>query len=131
MRLVTGPQTNSENMQMSTPANPTISEKKLTIDDPVEPELLAKFGQLQQARMQCAERLLDLKQEEVRVLRAAANVDAERQKIFEGLLLSRGLPPNFPVEIDAKTGKMNAIQGVTPDMVAKKETPENGAVKAS
>jgi len=119
---------------MSTPANP--EAKKLTLDDPVEPELLGKFGQLQQARMQCAERLLDLEQERVRVLRAAANVDAERQKLFEGLLLSRGLPPNFPVEIDGKTGKMNPIHGVTPDMLAKKEAEkaqaqENGAPKAS
>lgn len=107
---------------------------KKTIDDPVEPELLAKFGQIQQARMQCSERLLDLEQERVRVLRAAANVDAERQKLFEGLLLSRGLPPNFPVEIDAKTGKMNAIQGAAPpapDMAAKKEAPENGVAQSS
>jgi len=117
---------------MSTPANPTITEKKqLTIDDPVDPEQLGKFGQLQQARMQCAERLLDLEQEKVRVLRAAANVDAERQKMFEGLLIARGLPPNFPVEIDAKSGKMTPVQGAPSDMVEKKEAPENGAAKAS
>jgi hypothetical protein len=119
-------------MKMSIPANP--EAKKLTLDDPVEPELLGKFGQLQQARMQCAERLLDLEQERVRVLRAAANVDAERQKLFEGLLLSRGLPPNFPVEIDGKTGKMNPIHGATPEMVTQMrkeggapEAPPNGA----
>ena len=123
---------------MSTPTNATPDTKKLTLDDPVDPETLGKFGQLQQARMQCAERLLDLEQERVRTLRAAANIDAERQKMFEGLLLTRGLPPNFPVEIDAKTGKMNPVQGITPDMATKKEAsdlaekaPENGAAKAS
>jgi len=112
---------------MTTPANQP-PEKKLTLDDPVDPETLGKFSNLQQARMQCAERLLDLEQERVRVLRAAASVDAERQKIFEGVLLSRGLPPNFPVTIDAQTGKMTPVQGATPDMVsAAKEAAENGA----
>jgi hypothetical protein len=86
-------------------------KKKLTLDDPVDAETLGALGQLQQRRLQCAERLLDLEQEKIRVLRMAAGVDAERQKAFEGLLVSRGLPPNFPVNIDAETGKMSPIQG--------------------
>ena len=115
---------------MTTPA--TQPEKKLTLDDPIDSETLGKLGQLQQARLQCADRLLDLEQERVRILRAAAQVDAERQKVFEGVLLSRGLPPNFPVTIDGATGKMTPIPGASPEIIANRQAAdqaENGAAK--
>jgi len=109
----------------TTNAAPAPEAKKLSPDDPVDAETLAKFGQLQTARMQCAERLLDLEQEKVRTLRAAASIDAERQRIFESILTNRGLAPNFPVEIDAKTGKITPVRTDHPEMVA--QAPENGA----
>lgn len=93
---------------MSTQTEPT--EQK-TLDTPVSAEDLAKFAQLQGARLQIAERVLDLEQEKVRALRAAANIDAERQKLFEKILVERGLPPGFPVEIDSKTGTMKPVEG--------------------
>jgi exonuclease VII large subunit len=100
-------------MQMTNEAaapTPTASaEKKLSIDDPVAAEDLAKFSELQNARMQVAERVLDLEQEKIRTLRAASNIDTERQRLFEKVLLDRGLPPTAPVEIDAKTGKISLV----------------------
>lgn len=100
---------------MSDPTTNTAPDaKKLSPDDPVDADTLVKFGQLQASRMQCAERLLDLEQERVRVLRAAASLDTERQRIFESILVARGLAPNFPVEIDAKTGKITLVQAAEP-----------------
>lgn len=87
---------------------------KLTINDPVDAETLKSFGELQAARGQMSERLLDLEMEKVRTLRAASNIDSERQRLFEKVLMDRGLPPNAPVEIDAKTGKITMITPPAP-----------------
>ncbi len=92
-------------------AAPAEELKKLSIEDPVSPGDLARFGELQMARGQIAERLLELKQEEIRTLRAASNVDTERQRLFEKVLMERGLPPTAPVEIDAKTGTVKLVEG--------------------
>lgn len=85
------------------------TENKLSVQDPVSAEDLAKLGEIQGTRLQVAERLLELEQEKIRVLRAASNIDTERQRIFEKVLTERGLPPNAPVEIDAKTGKISLV----------------------
>lgn len=100
--------------------------KKLTIDDPIDGETLGKFKHLQTVRMQCAERLLDLEQEKVRTLRMAANVDTERQKLFESVLISRGLPPTFPVEVDANTGKISPVKEALAEMMKEQNGASNG-----
>jgi hypothetical protein len=87
------------------------NQPKLTIADPVDVETLTKFQQLQGSRLQVAESLLNLEQDKIRLIRAASNIEAERQRLFEGVLLARGLSPNFPVEIDAKTGVMKPVEG--------------------
>jgi len=99
-----------EKMKMSTDQSQPSETKKLTVEDPLDPDTLEKFKQLQTARLQLAERLLDLKEEEIRLLRLAGGVAQERTKLFETVLVSRGLPPNFPVEIDAVTGKFTLVQ---------------------
>lgn len=84
--------------------------EKLTVQDPVDSETLARIERVQTVRIQLADRLLDLEQEKVRVLRAASNLDAERIRIFEEINVARGLSPNAPVEIDAKTGAITLLQ---------------------
>ena len=86
------------------------NQPKLTLTDPVDAETLRKFQQLQASRLQIADNILGLEQEKVKLLRAAQNIDAERQRMFEGVLLIRGLPPNYPVEIDAKTGNIKPLE---------------------
>jgi hypothetical protein len=95
-------------------AAPPATSSKLTLNDPVEPETLAKFGELQTARMQACERYTDLELEKVRTLRAVASIDAERQRLFEAVLVSRGLAPNATVEIDAKTGLVKVVDPTQP-----------------
>ena len=87
------------------------NQPKLTLADPVDADTLRKFQQLQSSRLQVADNLLSLEQDKIRLMRAASNIEAERQRLFEGVLLSRSLPPNYPVEIDARTGIMKPVEG--------------------
>jgi hypothetical protein len=84
--------------------------RQVTLDTPVDPATLSRIETIQNARLQLGDRFLDLEQERVRVLRAVANLDAERIRIFEDINTSRGLSPTTPVEIDAKTGKVTPLQ---------------------
>jgi hypothetical protein len=78
--------------------------KKLSPDAPVDGEVLQRLQQVQHARLQVADRLLDLEMEKVRLLASAQRIDNEKTRIFEGILMERGLPPNSIVEVDAETG---------------------------
>jgi hypothetical protein len=89
------------------------NQPKLTIADPVDADTLKKFQQLQASRLQVAEHLLNLEQEKIRLMRAASNIEAERQRLFEEVLMSRGLPPNYSVEIDGKSGVIKPVEGAT------------------
>ena len=71
---------------------------------PVSKEVLQELKQLQQNRQSIGEHLLDLEVERVRLLAAVQRLDSEKIRIFEGILMERGLPPNAVVEIDAETG---------------------------
>ncbi len=85
------------------------SEKKLTIKDPVEPETLRKLEGVHDARQQLALQLLELEEERVRLIIAARPLREERTKIFEKILVDRGLPPSFPVDIDLITGMLEPL----------------------
>lgn len=84
----------------------------LTINDPVDAETLQSFADHQGTKAVIAERLLEIEMGKVRLLRAAVDNDAERQRQFDKILLDRGLPPNAQIEIDAKTGKITLIPGM-------------------
>jgi len=84
--------------------------KKLTINDPVDPATLKRIGEVQTRRYQLGDMMLDLKQEEVKILVEARRLDEERTKLFSQVLTQRGLLPNMPVEIDPQTGKLSLIK---------------------
>lgn len=89
-----------------------MSEEKphrLTPSDPVPGAVLAQFEELSQARMRIAVNLLDLEQEKIRMLAAAKRVDEQKQRLFEHVLVERGLPPNTQVEID-RGGRIHLMQ---------------------
>jgi len=77
---------------------------KLAPDAPVSAATLQRLQQVQFARQQMADRLLDIEMDKVRVLASAQRIDNEKIRIFESILLERGLPPNTVVEINAETG---------------------------
>jgi len=83
--------------------------KRLTVDDPVDEETRGKFTALQDTRLRIGERLIDLELERVKLIRSASAVDNERQKLFERVLIERGLAPNQTVSIDSATGQIKVI----------------------
>ena len=93
------------------------SEKKLTVNDPVAPEQLQRISDLTGARYDLADRLLDLEQQKVGLLVSARQVDEEKAKVFNKILMDRGLPPGTPIEIDGQTG-MIAVHRQAPAPVA-------------
>lgn len=93
---------------METQMNTASAEEKkpLTVRDPVDPETLEQFRQLQDARQHMAETLLSMEQEKIQLLAAVKKVDDQMHRLFEGVLVARGLPPDTKVEIDGKTGRI-------------------------
>lgn len=79
-------------------------EKKLTTNDPVAPEQIKRLEELTAARFDLADRLLEMEQQRVQILIAAKQVDDEKSRIFNAILMERGLPPGTPLEINGQTG---------------------------
>lgn len=87
--------------------------EKLTIQDPVDPDSLTKFSALDTARYEIADQLLDLEQEKIKLLAAAHQVEAQKKRLFERILVDRGLDPSARVSIDFKTGEISVLQART------------------
>lgn len=85
------------------------TENKLTVADPISQETLSKFQQLAQSRAQLSEQYVDLDNEKIRLQIAIRQIDQEKQRLFESVLVERGLTPTTPVEIDSQTGLINVL----------------------
>ncbi len=85
-------------------------QKKLTLEDPVGKEALDKLAELEAAEINAALQVLALRREEVTLLAASGRVDADRQKLFQKLLIERGLAPNTAASIDPATGKLTVLR---------------------
>jgi hypothetical protein len=83
--------------------------KRLTIQDPVDPDTMQQFTALDSARYEIGSNLLDLEQERIKLLAAAHQVDAQKKRMFERVLTERGLPSDTKVSIDFKTGAMTLL----------------------
>ena len=90
--------------------NPEKTEKQLTVNDPVSPEELQRIGALTGARYDVADRMLDLEQQKVTLLVTARQIDDEKNKLFNKILIDRGLPPGTPIELDSETGALKVHQ---------------------
>lgn len=97
-------------------------KKRLTVDDPIDDETRARFTALQDSRLRVGDRLLDLELERVRLIRSASAIDNERQKLFERVLLERGLSPNQPVTIDSGTGQIKVLSQAELESVMEAQT---------
>lgn len=88
----------------------TGERKKLTVNDPVPPEVIQAFEQIERARARIALENMTLDQRKIQLLAAAKKVDEQFQKLFDSILLERGLPLNTVVEIDDKTGRLTVAK---------------------
>ena len=84
--------------------------KRLTVQDPVDPDTLTKFSALDTARYEIGDQLLDMEQEKIRLLAAAHQVETQKKRLFERVLAERGLDPTARVSIDFKTGEISVLQ---------------------
>jgi hypothetical protein len=93
--------------------------QRLTLDDPVGKEVIEKLSELEMMQVNAAMHLMGIKREEVRLLAVDRKVEDERHKMFERLLMERGLPPSTPATIDFATGKVHLMKpSPGPDPVA-------------
>lgn len=82
--------------------------KPLTVNDPVEPEVVEQLAQMERARMQLTSRNAHLDLEKDRTLSALKGLEAQHRKIYEKILLSRSLPPTTVIQID-EDGKIEVL----------------------
>lgn len=98
------------------------NQRQLTLDDPVEPANMEKFSRIRQTREQISNRMVQMELEKVRLLRAYSGLDTEEHRLFEEILLARGLSPTTPVEIIADTGKIR-IQRDAAQLLQQQQAP--------
>lgn len=103
--------------QTQNPPSPTNGQPRLAASDPVAAEQLHRLRLLQESRLDIADRFLQLEQEKVKLLAAARRVDEEKQRVFEGILIERGLAPDATVEIDAASGSLKVVSGSSEPVV--------------
>jgi hypothetical protein len=80
---------------------------KLTVQDPVGPEILRELTALDASRIELADQLLGLEQEKMKILAAAHTIEIRKKKVFERVLSERDLPSDAQITIDFHTGVLN------------------------
>jgi hypothetical protein len=102
--------------------------KKLTVNDPVPAEVLDQFHKLDEARFNIAIQLLNMEQNRIKLLAAAHQIDEQQRRLYEAVLMERGLVPNAGVEIDSQTGVLRVLEPpkkpVEPPPVKQPETDQ-------
>lgn len=100
---------------------------KLTLNDPVDPALLKRIGEIQSRRFQLGDMLIDLEQEKVKIIVESRKLDDERSRHFATILSARGLTPDMPIEIDSETGKITLFKanGTAPPQPQPREETQN------
>ncbi len=83
--------------------------KRLTTEDPVSPETLAAFQQILGARQNIAMELMALEQLKIQLLAGNKKLQEQHDRLFQAILVERGLAPQTPAELDAKTGKITVV----------------------
>jgi hypothetical protein len=93
------------------PAEPKLP--KLSIKDPVSPEVLRNLSRIMGSRQQVAETLLNMELEKIPLIVAARTLDEEKGRLFARELEARGISSETQVTIDGTTG---VIELVMPDI---------------
>lgn len=84
--------------------------KRLTLDDPVPPETIQKLRQVQEAQAAIAVEFINLEERKIQLLAGNKKLREQYGRVFEALLIERGLSPDTLVDLDGKTGKIRLSQ---------------------
>lgn len=98
--------------------------KRLTLDDPVAPEVLQGFRQIGEAQQNIALELVMLEERKIQLLAANKKLREQHDRLFQTILIERGLEPQTPVELDGQTRKLILKQQPAPPPVT--EQPSEG-----
>lgn len=85
------------------------TKKRLSVTDPVDPEVVSQLEDLSQAKMEIAQAMLELEQEKVGLLAHAHRVDQQTKRLFDGVLLERGIDPATRVTV-SKSGEITLVK---------------------
>lgn len=80
-----------------------------TVSDPVEPEILNKFNELEDTEVRLSLELLSLEKRKLQLLKLSLNLEKARQQVFEGILIERGLPLDTQIRLDPETGGIELL----------------------
>lgn len=80
--------------------------RRLTLEDPVPPETLAAFRQIKGAQSEIGLELMALEERKIQLLAGNKKLREQHDRLFHAILMERGLPPQTPVEIDGKSGRV-------------------------
>lgn len=86
--------------------NKSNGEKRLTLEDPVSPEIIQSFRQIQEAQTNVAMEMMALEERKIQLLAGNKKLREQHERLFQAILVERGLPPVTPAELDGKTGKI-------------------------
>lgn len=78
----------------------------LTVEDPVDQRYIDKLEELRTSWLALADRNARLELEKVQNLAALKRIGMEETRIFEAILIERGLPPDTPIEVDGATKRV-------------------------
>lgn len=92
-------------------SNENEAQKRLTLEDPVDPAILTQLEMLHGHWMDLAERNTRLDQEKIQILAALKRIDDERHRIFESIQVERGISPARRVTIDPKSRIIKVLDG--------------------
>ncbi len=106
---------------MSTESNQKV---RLTVNDPVDKDTLGRFAELERVYDNACRELMELERHKVTLIATTSRVDAERTRMFEKVLIDRGLAPNTKIEIEGETGKLIIHQ---PPQAAPQQPPQAAA----
>lgn len=84
-------------------------KRRLNPEDPVAKEHMTQLAQLREARLAIGQQLLDLEQRKIHLLAVAKRIDDQNQRLFDSLLVDRGLAPGTPIELNGETGKITVL----------------------
>ena len=96
-------------------------KKQLTANDPVSEEVFEQLVSLRDAKQQFATKLLDLEGEKIQILAAAKRIEQQTRRMFEQILVERGIAPDTIAFVDASTRKLVFKK---PEETPEQEAPE-------
>lgn len=85
-------------------------KKRLTLEDPVDEATLVALARLRDVRMGIGSQLIDLELQKVQLLGSVRRIDEQNQRMFDAILVDRGLAPGTTIELDGKTGRIKVLR---------------------